>query len=315
MIAVTGASGFIGRALCAELAASGVPVRPIVRRGAEVRALPTGRVEITDILDVKGLSSAFEGASAVIHLAGRAHRMVEDASDPLAEFRRVNVLGTKAVFEAAAAARVSRVLVASSVKVVGESNSTAWTESTVPRPIDHYGISKLEAERSALDDGKRLGVEAVVMRFPLVYGPGAPANVLRLLRAVDTGLPLPFGWVRNHRSMLYSGNLVSATRTLVDAQGVGGEVFFLADGVDLSTPDLIRTIAQALGRPARLLPAPVAVLRVAGMLTRKTAEVRRLVESLTVSIEKLRQRAGWVAPFTPVEGWSTTAAWFRAAAP
>lgn len=310
-IAVTGASGFIGRALCSALEGSGVPVRAVVRPGAKPANTGGERVEIPDILDDGALRRAFQGASAVVHLAGRAHRMREDVRDPLAELRRVNVEGTKAVVEAAASAGVRRCLVASSVKAVGEANTTPWTELSTPNPRDPYGVSKLEAERAALDGAAHRGVETVVMRFPLVYGPGAPANVLRLLRLVDRGLPLPLGRIYNRRSMLYIGNLVSAVRTLLDALRVGGEVFFLADGVDLSTPDLVRTIARALNRPARLWPVPVSLLRLGGLLTRRSAEIARLVGTLSVSVEKLQNRTGWRAPFTPAGGWSATAAWYR----
>jgi len=313
MIAVTGASGFIGRALCAALADSGMPVRAVVRPGTKPIGSRMACAEIPDLLDGAALRRAFQGASAVVHLAGRAHRMRESAHDALAEFRRVNVDGTRAVVEAAAAAGVRRCLVASSVKAVGDANTTPWTEVTIPAPSDPYGVSKLEAEQAALEGGATRGVEAVVMRSPLVYGPGAPANVLRLLRLVDRGLPLPLGRIRNRRSMLYIGNLVSAVRTLLDAPRVGGEVFFLADGVDLSTPDLVRTIARALNRPVRLWPVPVSVLRLGGLLTRRSAEVARLVGSLSVSVEKLQFRTGWRAPFTPARGWTATAAWYREA--
>ena len=311
LIAVTGASGFIGRAVCSALAESGMPVRAVIRPGAKPVETCAERAEIPDLLDGVALRRAFQGASAVVHLAGRAHRMREDARDALAEFCRVNVDGTKAVVEAAAAAGVRRCLVASSVKAVGDANTTPWTEATTPTPSDPYGVSKLEAERAAFEAGARGGVETVVMRFPLVYGPGAPANVLRLLRLVDRGLPLPLGRIRNRRSMLYTGNLASAVQTLLDAPRVGGEVFFLADGVDLSTPDLVRTIAGALNRPARLWPVPVSVLRLGGLLTRRSPEITRLVGSLSVSIDKLQHHTGWRAPFTPARGWGATAAWYR----
>jgi nucleoside-diphosphate-sugar epimerase len=311
MIAVTGASGFIGRALCSALAESGIPVRAVLRPGAKPVETGSERADIPDLLDGAALRRAFQGVSAVVHLAGRAHRMREDARDALAEFRRVNVDGTKAVVEAAAAAGVRRCLVASSVKAVGDASTTPWTEVTTPTPRDPYGVSKLETEQAALESGGRGGVETVVMRFPMVYGPGAPANVLRLLRLIDRGFPLPLGRIRNRRSMLYAGNLVSAVRTLLDAPRIGGEVFFLADGVDLSTPDLVRTIARALNRPARLWPVPVSVLRLGGLLTRRSAEIARLVGSLSVSVEKLQHRTGWRAPFTPAEGWGATAAWYR----
>jgi len=313
LIAVTGASGFIGRVLCSALAEWGIPIRAVVRPGAKPLETGIERAEIPDLCDASALRRAFQGAAVVVHLAGRAHRMREDTRDALAEFRRVNVDGTEAVVEAAAVAGVRRCLVASSVKAVGDANRTPWTEMTIPAPSDPYGLSKLEAERTALDGGARRGVETVVMRFPLVYGPGAPGNVLRLLRLVDRGLPLPLGLIRNRRSALYTGNLASAVRTLLDAPRVGGEVFFLADGVDLSTPDLVRTIARALNRPARLWRVPVSVLRLGGLLTRRNAEIGRLVGSLSVSVEKLQHRTGWRAPFTPARGWSATAAWYREA--
>ena len=313
LIAVTGGSGFIGRALCSALAESGTPVRAVTRPGASAVEPGIERAEIPDLLDGAALRRAFQGASAVVHLAGRAHRMREDAKDALGEFRRVNVDGSKAVVEAAAAVGVRRCLVASSVKAVGDANTTPWTELTTPAPIDPYGVSKLEAERAALEAGAQGGVETVVMRFPLVYGPGAPANVRRLLRLVDRGLPLPLGRIRNRRSMLHTGNLVSAVRTLLDARHVGGEVFFLADGVDLSTPDLVRTIARALNRPARLWPVPVSMLHLGGVLMGRSVEIARLVGSLSVSVEKLERFTGWRAPFTPSRGWGATAAWYRQA--
>jgi nucleoside-diphosphate-sugar epimerase len=313
MIAVTGGSGFIGRTLCSALAEASIPVRAVVRPGE--KAVETGieRAEIRDLLDISALRRAFQGASAVVHLAGRAHRMPDNGLDTLAEFRRVNVEGTRAVMEAAAAARVRRCLVASSIKAVGDRNTTPWTEATLPAPSDPYGVSKLESERAALEHGARSAVEVVVMRFPLVYGPGAAGNVRRLLRLVDRGIPLPFGGIRNRRTMLFTGNLVSSVRALLEAPGVSGEVFFLGDGVDLSTADLIRTIAWALDRPARLWPVPVSVLRLGGLLTRRSAEIARLVGSLSVSVEKLQHRTGWRAPFTPARGWGATAAWYREA--
>jgi nucleoside-diphosphate-sugar epimerase len=320
VIAVTGASGFIGRALVEALAAAGAPVREVSRQAGRHAAPGVEHARIPG-LDRDALGAAFRGSDVVVHLAGRAHRLAEDAEDPLAAFRRVNVDGTRAVLEAAADAGVRRVILASSVKAVGESNEYPWDESTPPEPTDPYGVSKLEAERVALEAGAKGDVEAVVVRLPLVYGPGAPANVLRLLRLVDRGWPLPLGAIENRRSMLSLGNLLSAVRCLAHAPGVGGEVFFVADGVDLSTPELVRTIAAALGRPARLLRVPPGILRAAGRagdaisgLIRfplTSAEVDRLTGSLTVSIDKLTTRTGVAPPETPAEGWRRTAAWFR----
>ncbi len=307
MIAVTGASGFIGRSLCPALERSGRTVRAVHHRDAE-------------ITDRRALTAAFAGSEVVVHLAGRAHRMRERTEDPLAEFRRVNVEGTVAVVEAAADAGVRRVLVASSVKAVGESTLIPWTEETPPAPRDPYGVSKLESERAAFAAGAGRGVDIVVMRFPLVYGPGAPANVLRLVSLVGRGLPLPFGGIENRRSMLSTGNLIAAVRALASTPGLDGEVFFVADGVDLSTPELIRAIADGLGRRTRLFPIPPKLLaaggRVGDAINRMvrfpitSAEVERLTGSLVVSTAKLAEWTGFRPPETPQDGWRAVAQWF-----
>lgn len=317
MIAVTGASGFIGTALCDAFVAKGIGLREVRRtavgRSGREHAVITG-------LNVPELHAAFAGAEVVVHLAGRAHRMREDEGDALSQFRRVNVEGSRAVVEAAAAAGARRVLVASSVKAVGERNELPWTEANPPAPVDPYGRSKLEAETTALEAGRALAIEVVIMRLPMVYGPGAPANVRRLLALVSRGWPLPLGAISNRRSMLSLGNLVAAVESLVGTPGIGGQVFFLADGIDLSTPDLIRAIAAGMERPARLVPVPVGLLRVLGRtgdaLNRlfpipiTSAEIERLTDSLTVSTERLRTLTGFRPIETPAAAWGATARWF-----
>ena len=320
MIAVTGAGGFIGTALCRALVQAGAPVREVRRPGAPPPVDGLERAEIPD-LERGALVRAFVGADVVVHLAGRAHRLRDDAGDPLASFRRVNVEGTRAVIEAAADAGVRRVLVASSVKAVGESTVIPWTEETTPAPVDPYGVSKLESEHAAFAAGAERGIDTVVMRFPLVYGPGAPANVLRLVSLVSRGLPLPFAGIENRRSMLSTGNLVSAVRALAGTPGLDGEVFFVADGVDLSTPELIRTIAEGLQRRARLFRIPPRLFAAAGRagdsisrLVRfpiTSAEVERLTGSLVVSTVKLAEWTGFRPPETPADGWRVVAQWFR----
>ena len=319
MIAVTGAAGFIGRALCQALVHAGAPVREVRRPGGPPPVEGLERAEIPD-LERSALVRAFAGADVVVHLAGRAHRLRDDPGDSLAAFRRVNVEGTRAVIEAAADAGVRRVLVASSVKAVGESTAVAWTEETPPAPRDPYGVSRLEAEGAAFAAGAARGIDTVVMRFPLVYGPGAPANVLRLVALVSRGLPLPFGGIENRRSMLSTGNLIGAVRALAGTPGLDGEVFFVADGVDLSTPELIRTIAAALGRRAWLFRIPPKLFRAGGRvgdtvsrLVRfpiTSAEVERLTGSLVVSTAKLTEWTGFRPPETPEAGWRAVARWF-----
>lgn len=320
MIAVTGAGGFIGTAVCKALVQAGAPVREVRRSGAPPPIAGLERAEIPD-LERSALARAFADADVVVHLAGRAHRLPDDAGDSLAAFRRVKVEGTRAVVAAAADAGVRRVLVASSVKAVGESALIPWTEETAPAPLDPYGVSKLEAERAAFAVGAERGVDTVVMRFPLVYGPGAPAHVRRLVSLVNRGLPLPFGGIENRRSMLSTGNLVAAVRALAGTPGLDGETFFVADGVDLSTPELIRAIADGLGRRARLFRIPpklfMAVGRAGDALSRlvrfpiTSAEVERLTGSLTVSTAKLAEWTGYRPCETPQEGWRAVAEWFR----
>lgn len=320
MIAVTGAGGFIGTALCGALVRAGAPVREVRRPGGPPPVEGAERSEIPD-LERSALARAFDGVDVVVHLAGRAHRLRDDAGDPLAAFRRVNVEGTRAVVEAAADAGVRRVLVASSVKAVGESTLVPWTEATIPAPRDPYGISRLEAERAAFSAGAERGIDTVVMRFPLVYGPGAPANVLRLVSLVNRGLPLPLEGIDNRRSMLSTGNLVAAVRALAGTPGLDGEVFFVADGVDLSTPELIRTIADGLGKRARLFRVSPRLFRAVGrggdLLGRlirfplTSAEVERLTGSLVVSTARLTEWTGFQPPETPQEGWRAVARWFQ----
>ena len=257
----------------------------------------------------------------VIHLAALVRRYRNAAGDPLSAFRRVNVEGTRAVVEAAADAGVRRVLVASSVKAVGESTPIPWTEVTPPMPRSPYGVSKLEAERAGLAAGAERGVETVVMRFPLVYGPNPPAQVQRLVSLVSRGLPLPFGGIENRRSMLSTGNLVSAVRALAGTHGLDGEVFFVTDGVDLSTPELIRAIADGLGRRSRLFRISPTLFRACGRVGDAisrlvpfpvtSAEVERLTGSLLVSTAKLVEWTGFRPAETPQDGWRAVAQWFR----
>ena len=273
------------------------------------------------LADAGALDHAFAGAEVVVHLAARVHVMRDMAADPLALYRQVNVEGTRQVLLAARRARVRRVLLVSSVKAVGEANTEAWTEETEPHPLDAYGISKLESEQLALAHSRDGGPEVTVLRLPLVYGPGVQANALRLLELVDRGVPLPFGRVRNQRSLLYVGNAVAAVHAVIEAPVDAGDIFFVSDGVDLSTADLVRVIAAALGRPARLLPVPEWMLRLAGQggdwLARlgtfplTTSAIDRLLSSLTVDTSRLRDRTGFVPPFTPDQGWADTVEWYQ----
>jgi nucleoside-diphosphate-sugar epimerase len=232
--------------------------------------------------------------------------MQERAADPLAEFRRANVQTTSMLAEAAAAAGVGQLILASTVKVVGEGNVTTWTEDTVPGPVDPYGRSKLEAERVVHEMAKRHGTRVASLRFPLVYGPGVKGNMFRLFALVDRGVPLPFGAVDNRRSLLYVGNLVAAVRAVLEQRPGGSETFFVTDGRDLSLPSLVRLIGTALGKRARLLPVPPALLR--WLLPGAAAE--RLIGSLTVDGTKLSRTTGYRPSHSVEEGLRVTAQWY-----
>jgi len=207
------------------------------------------------------------------------------------------------------------------VKAVGESNLNPWTEDQPPAPTDPYGQSKHDMETLALEFGRDTGMRVSILRLPLVYGPGGTGNAHRLLALVDKGWPLPLGSIRNRRSMIFVDNAVAAITVLSEASSGTRGVFFASDGADLSTPELIRTIAAALGRPARLIPVPVPLLRAAGKLgdwvhslipvPLTSIEVERLSGSLTVATDRLSEMTGFEPPFSPEEGWSRTARWLR----
>ncbi len=315
---VTGGSGFIGRAFCRALAADGA-VRALVRSGAVEPGVE--RAVVRDLDDLPGVRAAVAGVRQVVHLAARAHVMQDPAADPLALYRRTNVEGTRTLLQEAARAGAQRFLLVSSVKAVGEATSIPWTEDTPPQPADPYGISKLEAEAVVREGAARLGLEVVIVRLPLVYGPGVGANALQLLRLVDRGWPLPLGAVRNRRSMIALDNVIGALRAALAAPAAAGGTFFVSDGRDLSTPELVGVIAAALGRPARLVAVPPVCLRAAGragdVLARvapwplTSRAVERLCGSLVVDASRFGRVTGFVPPVSVEAGWRAVAAWYR----
>ena len=307
-ILVTGSTGFIGQPLCRGLLEAGAKVRGASREGGPHPVQGVERTPVPDPLDRAAVRAAVAGADAVVHLAGRVHVMRETASDPAAEFRRANVEATAVLAEAIAAAGVRSLVLASTVKAVGEGNSRPWTEDTTPEPVDPYGRSKLEAERVVAESAARHGTETVALRLPLVFGPEVKGNMLRLFRLVDRGIPLPFGAVENRRSMLYVGNLVAAVRAVLEYPAAGARTFFVSDGRDLSLALLIRLIAAALGRPARLLPVPPALLR----MLLPSGEAERLIGSLTVDSSRLARATGYRPPYSVENGLRATAEWYRA---
>jgi nucleoside-diphosphate-sugar epimerase len=252
---------------------------------------------------------AMNGVDSVVHLAARTHVMRDTAADPLAEYRRINVTGTQALAEAAQAAGVRRFIFLSSIKVNGEGTTLRpYSETDAPCPEDAYGVSKREAELAL--SAAAADMETVVLRPPLLYGPGVKGNFLRLMRAIERGMPLPLGSIHNHRSLLYVGNLVDAIMLSLDHPAAAGKTYLVADDEGISTPGLVRAIAAAMHRPARLLPFPPPLLRFAGAITGKSAAVSRLLGSLQIDSSKIRRELGWQPRHTLKEGLRPTAEWY-----
>lgn len=291
-VLLTGATGFVGRETARALCAAGHEVSPVVRAGDGFR--------VAGIDGNTDWSGAFDGVQAVIHLAARVHQMDDCAADPLSAFRAVNTAGTERLARAAAAAGVRRFVFVSSVKAVGDVSPPGLSlgECTPPQPVDPYGVSKLEAEQVLQRVTAETGLEVVVVRPPLVYGPGVGANFRALLRAVERGWPLPLGCVDNRRSLVSVANLADALRLCIEHPAAAGHTYFVTDGEDVSTAELCRRIGRALGRHARLLRVPVALLRLAGVLTGQRAVVQRLTGSLALDSSPIRRELGWRPPQT-----------------
>lgn len=301
---VTGATGFVGTALCVRLAASGYEVVPAVRSKSGLpHEVVVGNLDVST-----DWRPALAGCDAVVHLAARVHVMNDTAQDPLALYRETNTEATLNLARQAAQAGVRRFVFISTIKVNGEGRDAPYRETDAPAPQDTYAISKWEAEQGLRRIAQDTGLEVVVLRPPLVYGPGVKANFQHLLRTVARGWPLPLGAIRNRRSLLYLGNFVDAIRVCVEHPDAAGQTFLLDDGQAVSTPELVRAVARAMGRPARLLPVPVGVLGFMGTLLGKRAAVVRLTGSLHVDSSAIRSRLGWEPPYSMEAGLTATVA-------
>ncbi len=310
---MTGAAGFVGLAVVRAAAAAGWTVRPAVRSAPrEMEDLPEP-VAVGEIGPETDWSAALVGVEAVVHLAARVHVMRETHTDPDAAFGRVNVQGTERLARAAAAAGARRLVFVSSVKVHGERTPPGrpFTESDPPSPEDAYGRSKLAAERVLRRVAGETGLEIVVVRPPLVYGPRVGGNFLRLLAWVSRGVPLPLGRVANRRSLVGLDNLADLVVRCARHPAAAGETYLVSDGEALSTPGLIRSLAHALGRPARLVNVPVGLLRLAAGAVGRGDVMARLCDSLAVDADKARRELDWRPPVSLDEGLDRVARWYR----
>lgn len=300
IVAVTGANGFVGRALCQHLKEHGVSVRALMRSASAGE----DSWAVGDLGPDTDWGRSLQGADCVVHCAARVH-MVHDADpDPLQAFRQVNVAGSRSLANAAAAAGVRRLVFLSSLKVHGEQTAPGrpFTSDMQPAPEDAYGQSKWEAEMALREVAANTGLELVVVRPPLVYGPGVKANFLHLMQTVSRGTPLPLGAVDNRRSFLALDNLTDLLRVCSLHPAANGQAFLASDDHDMSTPELIRSIAQALGRPARLWPVPVTWLRMAGRIFGRSPQIDRLIGSLQVNIGHTKEVLGWSPRLTVEQG-------------
>ena len=307
-VLVTGASGFVGRALVAHLVAGGVPVRGAVRR--RPGALPRG-VDIVEVGDIGGAtdwSAALAGIDTVVHCAARVHQLSDASTDPLAAFREVNREGTLALGRAAARSGASRLVFLSSIGVNGaETFGRAFCAEDAPAPCSAYAISKREGEDGLRAIGREAGLKIVVVRAPLVYGPGAPGNFAALLRAVKRGFPLPLGAIANQRSLVSIYNLVDLIRNCTRHDRAAGQTLLVSDGEDLSTTDLLRRTAKAFGVRPRLLPVPTSWLRLATDIAGRPEIGQRLCGSLQIDISATRERLAWSPPMSVDEALAATA--------
>ena len=312
-VLVTGADGFVGRHLCLRLAQSGWDVHAAVRAGKphpELGKHATIR-PVADITDEAAWNRLLPGSEVVIHLAARVHVIKETAADAGAEYHRINTDGTTALAHAAVIHGVKRFVYLSTVKVHGEHTvSTPFSETDEPAPHQPYPASKWAAERALAEISTGTTMGMTILRPPLIYGPGVKGNFLRLINLIYRGIPLPLASVNNSRSFLYVGNLISAIESSISTPSPRAETFLISDGHDLSTPQLIRKIAAAMGVRARLLRCPLPVLLALSTMAGKSGEMKRMVESLSVDCSHIKMQLQWAPPFTLEQGLGDTMRWF-----
>lgn len=310
-VLVTGASGFIGKALCEHLIKQGVSVVAAYRNSSLQQQDGVKVVYVGNIGGDTDWSEALSGCDFVIHLAARVHVMSKEASDPVNVYRTTNTLGTINLARQALDAGVKRMIFLSSIGVNGDtSGQSMFNEGDIPQPWNPYAKSKWAAEQKLKEIAGATQLEVVIIRPPIVYGPGNPGNLLRLLRLVDRRVPFPFGCVKNCRSLIFLDNLIDAITLCVVHPQAANQTFLVSDGKDVSTPELVRVLAKGLGRPALLLPIPVWLLHLAATLLGKRVDAKRLLGSLIIDSSKIRNELDWAPPYTFSEGLHQTTAWY-----
>jgi nucleoside-diphosphate-sugar epimerase len=309
-ILVTGAAGFIGQSLVAHLRRGGRDVLPVTRHEL---ARQTGAASGRDIAEFDAWPELLSDVEAVVHLAARAHVVADKAADPLEEFRRVNVAGTERLADAAVRSGVRRFVFLSSIGVLGnDSGAQAFTAADPAQPREPYAVSKWEAEQRLLERLAGTATEAVIVRPPLVYGPGVKGNFLRLLGLVHSGLPLPFAGLETRRSFVGAQNLCGLLEACIDHPAAAGRVLLAADGEDVTLPELLAAIARGLGRSARLFKVPWPLVESLASLAGRRDDLARLVGSLRVDASETRRLLGWQPRMRFEPGIRSMTEWYLA---
>jgi nucleoside-diphosphate-sugar epimerase len=309
-VAVTGAAGFIGSHLVPELLFSGNDVTAVVESGTEPKCGGV-RLVVADVTTGEGLSESFPGINAVVHLAARNHVLKETEKDPLSAYRRVNVEGTRSVIRAAARSGVRWFIHFSSVKVIGEGGDAVFDENSSCRPSTPYGISKLESEEVVRNETNGTGMSSIILRLPMVYGPGNKGNLPRMIQWAERGYPFPIFHPENLRSMIYVGNVVAGIMAILRSPPQESTTYFLKDREDYSTRRIYGAICDALGKKTRYLPVPSPIVRLGGLLSE---DFRKLTGSFRVSSAKFVRDTNFTPPFSLEEGVSRTVEWYKRSA-
>lgn len=306
MILVTGATGFVGRALVKRLAAEYTckGVVAVVRGKVELALEGVSHLKVGDLSSTTDWSAYLQGVDAVVHCAARVHLMQDDAKDPMHAYREINVNGTLNLASQAAKAGVRRFVFVSSIKVNGEATQPGrpYSADDVPLPLDPYGVSKLEAEQGLKKIEAQTGMEVVIVRPPLVYGPGVKANFAAMMQWVARGIPLPLGAIHNSRSIVALGNLVDLLVTCLKHPAAAGQTFLVSDGEDVSTTELLRRTSKVMGANLMLLPVPAFALEWCAAMIGKRDMAQRLCGSLQVDMSKTCRLLGWTPPLTLDQG-------------
>ncbi len=299
-ILITGASGFLGRRLLRTL--SSQDVKLTVAHRHELNEIDVPQYIVGELSGLTDWSEAVARQDVVIHAAARAHLIGADAKNCAADYQRVNVSGTLKLALQAAQAGVSRFIFISSIGVNGNVSKRPFSADEHPHPAEPYARSKWQAEQGLWQIQKQTGMEVVIIRPPLVYGPAAPGNFGSLIRWIEQGVPLPLGAINNKRSLVGIDNLVDLIIRCIDHPAAANQVFLAGDGADLSTTELLSGVGKAMGKPARLIKVPAGVLQLGATLLGKKAMAQRLLGSLQVDISKTCEILDWTPPYTVEEG-------------